>query len=86
VLRAMPDRSKAQGALSGTLAQWAVSESLGLEDIRVEEGRLDDVFRALTVTDAASQAAKAAEAIEAAKAAQAAQQAAQQAQQQGAQA
>ena len=70
VLRAMPDRMKTQGTLSGSLAQWAVSEHLGLDDIRVEEGRLDDVFRALTVTDAASQAAKAAEAAEAAQAQQ----------------
>ena len=59
VLRAMPDRNRLQGAsLSGPLAAWAVSENLGLEDIRVEEGRLDDVFRALTVTDVASQQAK----------------------------
>jgi len=57
VLRALPDR-KLQGSLSGPLAEWAVGEHLGLEDIRVEEGRLDDVFRALTVTDAASQQAK----------------------------
>jgi len=58
VLRAMPDRGRLQGSLSGPLAQWAINEHLGLEDIRVEEGRLDDVFRALTVTDAASQQAK----------------------------
>jgi ABC-2 type transport system ATP-binding protein len=59
VLRARPDRMKLQGgSLSGPLAEWAVQHNLGLEDIRVEEGRLDDVFRALTVTDAASQAAK----------------------------
>ena len=57
VLRARPDR-KLQGSLSGPLAEWAVQHHLGLEDIRVEEGHLDDVFRALTVTDAASQAAK----------------------------
>jgi ABC-2 type transport system ATP-binding protein len=58
VLRALPDRGHVKGALSGPLAEWAVNEHLGLEDIRVEEGRLDDVFRALTVTDAASQQAK----------------------------
>ncbi|MDB5805538.1 MAG: transporter ATP-binding protein [Betaproteobacteria bacterium] len=59
VLRARPDRMKLQGgSLSGPLAEWAVQHDLGLEDIRVEEGRLDDVFRALTVTDAASQQAK----------------------------
>jgi ABC-2 type transport system ATP-binding protein len=59
VLRARPDRMKLQGgSLSGPLAEWAVQHNLGLEDIRVEEGRLDDVFRALTVTDAASQQAK----------------------------
>ena len=59
VLRARPDRMKLQGAsLSGPLAEWAVEHHLGLEDIRVEEGHLDDVFRALTVTDAASQQAK----------------------------
>jgi ABC-2 type transport system ATP-binding protein len=58
VLRALPDRGAAQGSLSGPLAEWAVGAHLGLEDIRVEEGRLDDVFRALTVTDAASQQAK----------------------------
>lgn len=69
VLRAMPDRGRLQGSLSGPLAEWAVRENLGLEDIRVEEGRLDDVFRALTVTDAASQAAKQAAAQEAAQAA-----------------
>jgi ABC-2 type transport system ATP-binding protein len=58
ILRALPDRGKLNGSLSGPLAEWAVGEHLGLEDIRVEEGRLDDVFRALTVTDAASQQAK----------------------------
>ncbi len=58
VLRARPDHGKFKGSLSGPLAEWAVAERLGLEDIRVEEGRLDDVFRALTVTDAASQQAK----------------------------
>jgi len=68
ILRALPDRGKLQGSLSGPLAEWAISERLGLEDIRVEEGRLDDVFRALTVTDAASQQAKKQEALEAAAA------------------
>jgi ABC-2 type transport system ATP-binding protein len=58
VLRALPDHGKFTGSLSGPLAEWAIGEHLGLEDIRVEEGRLDDVFRALTVTDAASQQAK----------------------------
>ena len=59
VLRALPDHvALRQASLSGPLAEWAVNEHLGLEDIHVDEGRLDDVFRALTVTDAASQQAK----------------------------
>jgi ABC-2 type transport system ATP-binding protein len=66
VLLARPDKSRAQAGFSGSLAEWAVTQHLGLEDIRVEEGRLDDVFRALTVTDAASQQAKQQAATEAA--------------------
>lgn len=53
VVRAYPERSKLDGALAARLAELAARESWKIEDLRTEEGRLDDVFRAITLPDTA---------------------------------
>jgi ABC-2 type transport system ATP-binding protein len=48
VARAYPRKPAADGALAARVAEIAVRESWKIEELVVEEGRLDDVFRALT--------------------------------------
>jgi hypothetical protein len=48
VARAYPKKPAADGALAARVAEMAVSERWKIEELVVEEGRLDDVFRALT--------------------------------------
>jgi len=61
-LRAYPDlasagSSVAGGALAGALAELAVRENWKIEQLHTEIGRLDEVFRAITWSETASQAA-----------------------------
>jgi ABC-2 type transport system ATP-binding protein len=53
VVRAYPRKPAADGALAATIAQMAVLESWKIEELVVEEGRLDDVFRSLTWSETA---------------------------------
>jgi ABC-2 type transport system ATP-binding protein len=48
VVRAYPRKPAADGALAARVAEIAVRESWKIEELVVEEGRLDDVFRTLT--------------------------------------
>jgi ABC-2 type transport system ATP-binding protein len=61
-LRAYPDlasagSSVAGGALAGALAELAVRENWKIEQLHTEVGRLDEVFRAITWSETASEAA-----------------------------
>ena len=57
--------SAAGATLAGLLAELAVRESWKIEELHTEEGRLDEVFRSITLSDTATQAAKRAAAGEA---------------------
>jgi ABC-2 type transport system ATP-binding protein len=48
VARAYPRKPAADGALAARIAEMAVIERWKIEELVVEEGRLDDVFRSLT--------------------------------------
>jgi len=50
-LRVYPDRSRANGSLTRDVAELAAQQKWGLEELRTEEGRLDEVFRAITLPD-----------------------------------
>ena len=50
-VRIFPDRSRAQPSLTRTLAEFAGKQSWQLEEMHTEEGRLDEVFRAITLPD-----------------------------------
>jgi len=39
------------GALAGAIAELAVRENWKIEEFRTEEGRLDEVFRSITLPD-----------------------------------
>ena len=54
VARAYPKKPAADGALAARVAEMAVRESWKIEELVVEEGRLDDVFRALTWSETRS--------------------------------
>lgn len=49
VLRVLP--SSETGALAGAIAEWCAREACKLEGLTTEEGRLDEVFRAITLPD-----------------------------------
>ena len=52
LVRVYPDRSSVPGhALAGALAELAVREGWKIEQLQTEEGRLDDVFRSITLSD-----------------------------------
>jgi len=53
-VRAFPEKSKLVGAFAAAIAEMAMRESWKIEDLHTEEGRLDDVFRAITRSDTAS--------------------------------
>jgi ABC-2 type transport system ATP-binding protein len=55
-VRAYPKTRSLDGAFAGSLAELAVRENWKIEELLVEEGRLEDVFRDLTWSDTASQA------------------------------
>ncbi len=56
-LRVFPQKGAlpgaAQGALAGAIVELAVRENWKIESFRTEEGRLDEVFRAITMSDTA---------------------------------
>ena len=51
VMRAYPHDRGGNGAFVGSIAEAARRESWQLDEIHVEEGRLDEVFRAITLPD-----------------------------------
>jgi ABC-2 type transport system ATP-binding protein len=51
VMRAYPRERGGNGAFVGSIADAARRESWQLDEIHVEEGRLDEVFRAITLPD-----------------------------------
>ncbi len=51
VMRAYPHERGGNGAFAGSIADLARRESWQLDEIHVEEGRLDEVFRAITLPD-----------------------------------
>jgi gliding motility-associated transport system ATP-binding protein len=53
VARAYPRKPAADGALAARIAEIAVRENWKIEELVVEEGRLDDVFRTLTWSETA---------------------------------
>lgn len=53
VLRLRPEKSDGAAALSVRIHETVVREKWKLEELRIEEGRLDDVFRAITLPDSA---------------------------------
>jgi len=64
-LRVFPQKAGSAhsgGELAGALAELAVRENWKIEEFRTEEGRLDEVFRSLTLSDTAHHKAQLAEA------------------------
>jgi len=64
-LRVFPQKAGSAhggGELAGALAELAVRENWKIEEFRTEEGRLDEVFRSLTLSDTAHHKARVAEA------------------------
>jgi len=51
VARAYPRDRGANGAFAGNIAELAQRENWQLDEIHVEEGRLDEVFRSITLPD-----------------------------------
>ena len=54
VLRAFPDKVAAQartGMLAGAIAELAARQNWRIEQLHTEEGKLDEVFRSLTLSD-----------------------------------
>jgi ABC-2 type transport system ATP-binding protein len=51
LLRLVPEDSGAARELAAEIHEAAVADKWRLEELRVEEGRLDDVFRAITRPD-----------------------------------
>jgi ABC-2 type transport system ATP-binding protein len=48
VVRAYPQKSAPEGTLAAAIAELAARERWKIEELLIEEGRLDDVFRSLT--------------------------------------
>ena len=51
VIRCMPNKDQANGSYSRTIAELAQRENWRLAELRTEEGRLDDVFRSITLSE-----------------------------------
>ncbi len=52
LVRAFPDKAKTDGyTLAGQLAELAVKEGWKIDQLQTEEGKLDDVFRSITLPD-----------------------------------
>lgn len=50
-VRVFPREKSVAQDLAKTVAQFAIKEGWSFEDLRTEEGRLDDVFRSITLPD-----------------------------------
>ncbi len=57
VVRAYPDERGGNAAFVGSVAELAQREQWKLDEIHVEEGRMDDVFRSITLPDTVKRAA-----------------------------
>ncbi len=53
LLRVIPNDPSAAHRLAGRIHEVSLREKWALEELRVEDGKLDDVFRAITVPDSA---------------------------------
>jgi ABC-2 type transport system ATP-binding protein len=54
-VRAYPRRNSASDELSRALGDLAIRERWQLEELHTEEGRLDEVFRNITLSDTATE-------------------------------
>ena len=50
-VRVYPDRTRANGGLTRDVAELAAREKWQLDELHTEEGRLDEVFRSITLPD-----------------------------------
>ena len=50
-IRVYPDRDRPSGSLTGEVAELAAQQKWKIDELRTEEGRLDEVFRAITLPD-----------------------------------
>ena len=55
--RVYPDKAKANSGLTRSVAELAAQQSWQLDEIHTEEGRLDEVFRSITLPDTVKEAA-----------------------------
>jgi ABC-2 type transport system ATP-binding protein len=52
LIRVFPDKARTDGyTLAGAIAETAVREGWKIEQLQTEEGKLDDVFRSITLSD-----------------------------------
>ena len=56
--RVYPQVSSRNGELARTVAEVSMKEGWKIEELHTEEGRLDEVFRAITLPDTVKEAAK----------------------------
>jgi len=56
-IRVYPDKTRPGGSLTGEVAELAAQQKWQLEELHTEEGRLDEVFRAITLPDTVKEAA-----------------------------
>jgi ABC-2 type transport system ATP-binding protein len=57
-VRVFPDKSKVNGSLTRSVAELAARQNWQLDEIHTEEGRLDEVFRAITLPDTVKDGAR----------------------------
>ena len=57
VVRAYPQERGGNAAFVGSVAELAQREQWKLDELHVEEGRMDDVFRSITLPDTVKRAA-----------------------------
>ncbi len=55
--RVYPDKTKSSGSLTRSVAELAARQNWQLDEIHTEEGRLDEVFRSITLPDTVKAAA-----------------------------
>ena len=51
VIRCIPNKDQVSGSFSRVVGELAQRENWRLEELRVEEGKLDDVFRSITLSE-----------------------------------
>jgi ABC-2 type transport system ATP-binding protein len=57
-LRVYQKKNGASGQLANAIAEVAAEQHWKIEELHTEEGRLDDVFRSITLSDTKGQEAK----------------------------